>query len=638
MAIQIVNPPDPLSKASLEDYSRLILAESDASRSLRRLTRQFVEGELCGQSVLIAGHRGAGKSTLVYSVYRQMLEVYDRGLLKNRPLLVRCHALKLLPVEDRGQAQATASDSVDGQSANSRSAFSEATESQKILMQIVVDLYRAVIEDTNELFSRRLENKTDQLLALGQMHTRRLTTVMASVSQLVHEFDSHPTVDRLTQFWRAARLFETGGLLNRLPHRRFDLKSGYTRKQLIEAASQPSRELTALATSCEMYLRVSGELFATRDEKDAQKKQEEKDEQKKEKAQKLQDLLAAGLTTAIGALAGTGGTTLKFWSQYQGLIGGVLAGLLAALAMRLWSPNWSGSARRQDFVADLTLETLPRELPKWIYRLRDAGFAPIFVIDELDKLEDSDSSSAPPADKDCPNDAFNRIAAMSNRFKQLFGEQALFCFVADRSFFEKMAQRARSSPYPVSYTWFGHALYISFRPTDLRTYLHQRIRRDVQRRRGSAAPYRAAALLSAAVSDDFEEGPEDLEEREDLAVIPSIVLYRARMHMTDIQRVLLSLQDADGRIRFGLGTVRERPIYRFQRQLQDLIEQEFERPEIQDRIDQDPAFIQTAYDAMYYLPRIWEGEKVEGVDDDGAFTLTEKNFCAYLDRRAGLNG
>jgi hypothetical protein len=106
------------------------------------------------------------------------------------------------------------------------------------------------------------------------------------------------------------------------------------------------------------------------------------------------------------------------------------AGLTFAVASPYLDPatrQWgltltSARAHRQTvsteyhFLRDRSVETLDRELPLVIERIRDAGLAPVFLIDELDKIDDLESS----------------MAQLVQRMKHLVADYSFFCFLTDR--------------------------------------------------------------------------------------------------------------------------------------------------------------------------------------------------------------
>jgi Flp pilus assembly CpaF family ATPase len=71
--IKILDVPDPFTSASRFSRERQPLIESDAYRHLVHELRRYCSREIAGRSFLIAGHRGAGKTTLVSSALEALL-------------------------------------------------------------------------------------------------------------------------------------------------------------------------------------------------------------------------------------------------------------------------------------------------------------------------------------------------------------------------------------------------------------------------------------------------------------------------------------------------------------------------------------------------------------------------------------
>ena len=102
MAIQILESADPLSDAALKSdgASRVRNAQSAAGRVLRLELTRYCRAEVNGRSFLIAGHRGAGKTTMVADaldkVLRSSRQADDRLL---RPLPIFLHGPSLFEAE-----------------------------------------------------------------------------------------------------------------------------------------------------------------------------------------------------------------------------------------------------------------------------------------------------------------------------------------------------------------------------------------------------------------------------------------------------------------------------------------------------------------------------------------------------------
>ena len=74
-----------------------LLVESSASRVLRQELQRYCEGKITGRSFLIAGHRGAGKTTLVAKAFMEVLREAEEEATMLRPLFIPLHGPSLFP-------------------------------------------------------------------------------------------------------------------------------------------------------------------------------------------------------------------------------------------------------------------------------------------------------------------------------------------------------------------------------------------------------------------------------------------------------------------------------------------------------------------------------------------------------------
>src|SRR4026208_1619414 len=100
MPLRFEPPTDPLTASdspSTTPTSHVI--ESDALQRLTKEIERYGRRELAGRSVLIAGHRGVGKTTLVRKAIENARGY--RSLYEGRPLFVDLHGPDLLAPPDR---------------------------------------------------------------------------------------------------------------------------------------------------------------------------------------------------------------------------------------------------------------------------------------------------------------------------------------------------------------------------------------------------------------------------------------------------------------------------------------------------------------------------------------------------------
>ena len=126
------------------------------------------------------------------------------------------------------------------------------------------------------------------------------------------------------------------------------------------------------------------------------------------------------LVSVLSGVAVAGGTVGQMHGP-AGVMGALAAGFATALASSMFFTHSQSSSTRSNrqtdttFIPDLSLKTLDRILPTLLQRLRDAGLAPVLVVDELDKVEQLSK----------------RLVAMIHFLKKLVAENVFTCFLTD---------------------------------------------------------------------------------------------------------------------------------------------------------------------------------------------------------------
>ncbi|HEX8916822.1 MAG TPA: hypothetical protein VF796_31015, partial [Humisphaera sp.] len=316
-----------------------------------------------------------------------------------------------------------------------------------------------------------------------------------------------------------------------------------------------------------------------------------------------------------GLLAGTG----------QGLtaaVGGLLAALAATWTFKLSSKRTADrtATRRRELVRDLSVSTLDRTVPVLIERLLAAGLAPVFVVDELDKVGAGDDTTAGAVD------AARRIDRLVLRLKKLVAETAFFCFLVDRPYYEHVTAVARGERYGVGHTTFSDRVFVVHRPADFHAYL-----REVLRPPASPQPPATGAGRPAGAGGGVVGGS-DAEDAADYPVVPYVLLHRARMHAIDLRRRIDDVRTEADEMSFRPGDVRSLPVHLYDLYFQAGIEMVLASPLLATRLDRDPDFRRLAHDALYFPSRAWARGRVDlDVSEAGL-----DGFRDYLLKRAGL--
>jgi Cdc6-like AAA superfamily ATPase len=604
MPIQILEPIEPGTSASSASEKPPALIESEASKMLAYDLRRYCNCQRNGASYLIAGHRGSGKTTLVANSVERMLSEAARGELSMRPLLVQLLGPSLLP-DSRDNAEPNHKNSVDSDEQTSPSAGETtgatptANGMQHVLEQITLALYRALTLEITQAYRRR---------AASNRLAERNAELLELAAKLELDLDEYPGPARLREYWRRAGALRYGLLRGARGSRRLDrlgLQNGY---QSFQLADQGLRELVALCTASEAYRRISGQINRKIQSKtDSQLKKEAI----REWSSTVKDILAPLVALLTGGTVGAGVLVGSPSHPLAATVAGLVGALGASVVMKRSSSTLQqDSIAREDlFIPDLSVATLDRVLPILIDRLRAAGLAPIFVVDELDKVSGLST----------------RITDMVRRLKKLVAESAFFCFLTDRSYFEAIRRREWEVQYSIEYTYYTNQLFISYGHHDLHDYLGKILILTAPKKDPELPdPYSPPSAVSSSTTDDRTFA----EEQADSEILPYILLHAAQMHVFDLRRQLSLLRSAGGEISLAPGLIRSRPRYRFELMIQVAIELLLDDREMQSELDRQPAFRRLAYDTLYYLTRQWDSGELEL--DLGSDEKKQQSFANYL--------
>lgn len=573
MPLTIKSKPEPWTERAAAGgvENRPILATSRASERLKLAMLRYVRGEIAGRAYLISGHRGSGKSTLVYNAVAEVLD--QLGSEHRRPLLVRLNGPDLLradPIELRADpiepsladdqpasppvAKPPPADGNLGDAPPAKppldDAETHAASAVHVLSQITIGLYKAIADEVSTRVRRRLN-------ARGRSSLNELAALIRL------ELDGAPADARLRELWQLGGFLPAGVLFD-------DAR----------APDQGMLELIALSSASQAYQVVTHSSI-----------QDSRTQSRKaiagEALKRTDGSQASGLTNALFSLL-VGGTVTAAASNGTLTLPSALAGVATSLiAMIGLNYTFSRSLDQTSeaetkFVKDRRPSTLSRMLPDLVNRLRDAGLVPIFVVDELDKLDDLE----------------RLLERLVERLKHFVTERSFFCFLTDRGYFEQLVHESRSVAYPKAYTYFSDRLLVVYRPEELKSYLNELIARDAS----------------------------NVTENDDAEILAYVLRQRARLHPFDLRRQIDRATDSGGNVTIAPADLRSRSRYRFDVNIQVGVEWLLAQPELRERCVQDPDFLHYAYDALYYASRAWErGEAV--------LDLGESKFRNYLEQR-----
>jgi hypothetical protein len=570
MSIYVSDSPEPF--ASTVNRGPVILAESAAYGRICSELSRYAAGEISGRSFLISGHRGAGKTTLVLKAIEDTtaLALSTTG---RRLLLIPLHGPDLLKPPPDSVTKTTETVAGTGtKPVPASDAAAPPSDTQEFLRQVTIGIYRALAE----LFHQSYRNVAQWKAATGLPRYRDLPEMAA---QLRVELDGAPDLGVLREYWKRADALAEG----LLPQSRLT-PTGSPQLPLPEPGpllqDRGMVELVALSSAAQAYKVTRGTLTAKEGtKKDSTNKQSIAFQTVSEVKNLLNPLLGALAGGAVGL--GLKGTA----SGFVAALAGTATGLGTALTLNYSSSRSRESSRSTEvtFLPDMTIASLDRMLPLLVDRCRQAGVAPVFVLDELDKV----------------SQLAERMGPLVRHLKSLVTEKTFFCFLADRSYLEGLRRSLVETPYRTEYTYFSDRLFVLYRPGDLHQYLGKLLQ-----------------ARGTATSDDTI----------DLEVLPYVFLHRSRLHAFDLRRQLVRMRNSDSAISLPPGVVRTELAYRFDVLIQVAVEWLLDQPALRERLSQDEDFTQLVYDTLYYPSRMWE----QGLAD---LDVSRPTFFKYLAQR-----
>lgn len=576
--------------------ARAHFIKSKAYDTLQRELTRYVKGEVPGRSFLIAGHRGAGKTSLV----RQVVEDLNRAIIdkaveaakakdgdkgrmfdQQRPLLVKLHGPSLLapvkkaesapqkpPVPKRAPAKAASKVTIEIKSTDEPAAAHVAEEKPApaasdvtvtALEQITVALYRALAAEFGRSFTNHARDEIYQAQQAGRPRAQ-VADYLEIAGQFTLELDNVPRPGTLRAFYRRLGRVDAGVLWP------FEVGAALSKSGLNDRGI---REIVALSTAAQAFEVCSGTVESKQTDKDNRSRESSLETKG---AAEFKDIFSKIAGLAAGA--GVGALSYKFGLP-AAIVLGVAAWLISTLTLT-WSSKRSAKTERSldyTFVRNRDKQSLERDLPLVIERVRGAGLAPVFMLDELDKLEDAATS----------------IGILIKNLKHLTTDFGCFCFLTDRKYYDELMDKVEREAFPVEHTYFSHFLFILPHPDRFLVFL-----RDI-------TTWTSSVPAGSATTPD----PVDETAR---SIFGLFVLHRSKLNMAEVLRELAEQCDADGRLRQSPADLK-RLEYTFAASIQLAISLILKEDGIRQRIEAEPRFMQWAIDALYLLSRAWEKKK-----------------------------
>lgn len=532
--------------------------------------RRYVRMAMGGRSYLIAGHRGAGKTSLVIdSVEAVRREVIGQSVGRQksalnagpfrRPLLVRLYGPSLLNPDfvEPGDAKKP-----------NDPAEKETADVRQVLVQITLALYRALAQEVVSGYTAHAQANA-RAGKPGTDHAER-----AAKLALALDAGADPKV--LRQMWQAIGRLQNGVLWPP------DADATLSLQQM---DGQGLREIVALVTAGQAFQVCSGSVtYAQKEHNGFEHEETAKSENRwatqaktvRDTVDKSARLATVGLAaaTGVGVHVASHSDSFPIWPLLS-------AGLVWLLGN--WSLSFSSSTTRKSndsleysFIRKPDASTLERDLPLVISRTREAGLTPVFLIDELDKVT---------------GNGMAEIKTIMRRLKHLVADFGFFCFLVNRHCFGEIEREIRDRIYPEAHTLFSTRILLYPDPLATIRYIIAQIEIESNERNAE----RARLILSLNLA------------------------YQSQLNLNDLSREMAQSGEGDPG---ALGTPEDwltepRLILAA---VQLAIMATLQGSSLQGRMRSDPTFAHRVFDTAYFIPRRWrqvydQTNRAKGGDD-----------------------
>jgi len=606
---------DPLSRKDwwrLRKYAQpedpILMQSKETVRMVFDLQR-YCRGEQEGVSMLVAGQRGAGKTTLVKFVIRQLIAESSRNESEDLTERSRRESGQLIPLPiflhgptilDH-EAQAGGTPPKFGEEARPE----EGAElvKKRAIQLIITELYRELCRVFYDAWCYAAEE--------APTARRELHELLELRTHLDLALDWAPQPAWLRSIWARAGFLHSGVAFYLVPGLR---RAAENRRGLLQPIEPPRiagpqedqglREIRAITACADAYRVIIAEMKERieRTSSDEAKQQSssipvpQPSESASKPTEKGGDDKSKPAVTklappALGTLA-AGLTLLSPENILPAAIAGGAVWLLSWLAMFYNVQRRSSLETRRTQTVDIKWDVprIERDFPKLLARVKDAGFAPIFVLDELDKTDNA-------------KEKLERFLRLTKHFAT--GEAA-FIFLTNRDYFEALFREQNENR--LSTTFYTYRMFVRYDANDYRLFLLE-----------------SFDLAGAAAEQDTEKD----RYRLGVAAWATILAYRTKMLPHQLNRELKFLLNERGEFReYDPDLPLSATVYRQQLTMQLGIEVLTRDPKVQEYL-RGP-YAQQIYDSLYQIHELHETGETH-------HKITPDSLKLYLWRRARGN-
>ncbi len=370
-------------------------------------------------------------------------------LALQRPLLVKLHGPSLIEPD---ALIGRAADKSDDQAKTAKA-------HPDPLVHVTIALYRALSAEYSRSFANHARDTIYQAQESGRARAD-VADHLELAGQFTLELDNFPKPATLRDYYRRLDRINAGVLWP------FPIGKALQQSSLNDRGI---REIIALVTASQAFAICAGEI--SKELKDKNARQREASLETRAEAN-LKDVINKIIGVAVGV--GVGVLTYSLADAVTAASLALTAGVLSILTLSWTSKHSVKNEQTLDYslVLKPDKQSLERDLPLVIERVREAGLAPVFMLDELDKVEN-------------PAEA---VANLIKRLKHLTTDFGCFCFLTDRNYYEDLTHKVQRVAFPVEHTFFSHLLFILPHPDKFLDFLRDITEPPVPMKRAPLSP------------------------------------------------------------------------------------------------------------------------------------------------------
>ena len=188
------------------NHASTFFARSSTYQKLREEILNYTLSHTGGGSILLSGHRGAGKTTLVNRAIEELVDYLANSKITCRPLIIPLHGPDLVEIS-------RSADRMNAASVANEPAIQDKTASPPIVQLSADELkIKNVLEKSYYFLYRSLANEFHRSFREQLEQSGRLAELKELVGLLRLELDESTDVATLREIWQQAGLLESGAL------------------------------------------------------------------------------------------------------------------------------------------------------------------------------------------------------------------------------------------------------------------------------------------------------------------------------------------------------------------------------------------------------------------------------------------